>query len=47
MNGYGIARALTGLAMPSLGYSYAIPVFGALTIALVMASWRRTSEGRT
>lgn len=37
----GIPRTISGLAMPILPDRYAIQVFGVITTALVIGSWRR------
>jgi hypothetical protein len=34
---------LTGIGMPILPHSYALPLFGAITLALVVARWRQAS----
>jgi hypothetical protein len=34
-------RALTGVAMPILPHTYALPLFGVITVALVAASWKQ------
>ena len=39
-------QALTGLPLRGVPYDYAIPIFGAATLALVMGSWRRRNERR-
>ena len=43
----GLLRMLTGVPMPTLAHAYALPIFGVLTAALVIASWRRREPGRT
>jgi hypothetical protein len=42
----GIPRTISGLAMPILPTTYSVPIFGAITLALVIASWRRDDEHR-
>lgn len=37
----GMPGTITGMAMPILPHAYSIPIFGAITLALVVASWHR------